>query len=322
MCTAISYQGTRHFFGRNLDLNISYCEEVTVTPRQFPLTFRQLSALPRHLAMVGMATVSDGYPLYYEATNEAGLSMAGLNFPGNAVYFPIAQGKDNVAPFELIPWILGQCKTVAEARGYLERLNIADIPFSAQFPASPLHWILADREQAITVESAKDGLHIYANPYGVLTNNPPFPYHTENIGQYLHLTSAAPENRFGPGLQLCPSSMGVGAMGLPGDWSSPSRFVRAAFTKWNAQAVSGAADLAQCFHILGSVAFPAGSVMAETGLERTIYSCICDTNDGIYYYTTYSNHQITAVDMHRENLEGSALARYPMRQVQQVRFEN
>ena len=129
MCTAMAYQTKDHYFGRNLDLDCSYGETVTVTPRHYLFAFRQAPAMPRHYAIIGMAHLAGGYPLYYDATNEAGLSMAGLNFPGNAVYRPAARGKDNVTPFELIPWILGQCASLGEARRLLDRVNLLGLAF-------------------------------------------------------------------------------------------------------------------------------------------------------------------------------------------------
>ena len=112
MCTAATYRTNDSYFGRNLDLERSYHESVTITPRNFRLDFRREDPMDSHLAMIGMATVANGYPLYYDATNEMGLSMAGLNFPENAVYRPEVDGMDNIATFELIPWILGRCATV------------------------------------------------------------------------------------------------------------------------------------------------------------------------------------------------------------------
>ena len=153
MCTAATYHTKDHYFGRTLDYEVSYGEEVVVTPRNYPFHFRHMGSLNSHYAIIGMATVAGGCPLYYDAVNEKGLGIAGLNFPGNADYKPLAEGKDNVATFELIPWLLGQCATVGEARGLLERMNLADTPFGPQFPVSPLHWILTDLEGAITVES-------------------------------------------------------------------------------------------------------------------------------------------------------------------------
>ena len=324
MCTAATYHTKDHYFGRTLDYEVSYGEEVVVTPRNFPFHFRHMGSLPRHYAIIGMATVAGEYPLYYDATNEKGLSMAGLNFPGNADYKPLAEGKDNVATFELIPWILGQCATVQEARAYLDHMNLANTPFSPQFPVSPLHWIIADRDCAITVESVREGIRIYDNPAGILTNNPPFDYQMTNLTNYMSLSTEPPENHFSDRLSLTPYSRGMGMLGMPGDLSSASRFVRAAFTKLHS--VSGTSEsesISQFFHILGSVAQQRGCVhMGEGKYEITIYTSCCNTDRGIYYYTTYENSQITGVDMHRENLEGQTLSRYPLVTGQRIHMQN
>lgn len=263
MCTAITYQTKDHYFGRNLDLDYVYQETVTITPRRYPLRFRQMGTLDRHYAMIGMAYVLGDYPLYYDATNEAGLSMAGLNFPGNAVYRPEEPGRDNVTPFEFIPWVLGRCATVAEARVLLDRLNLWGVPFRPELPLAPLHWMISDRSGSITVESVKEGLQVYDNPAEVLTNNPPFDYQMTNLSNYLNLTPWEPENHFSSQLDLTTYCKGMGALGLPGDLSSVSRFVRAAFTRLNA--VSGpseAESVSQFFHILGSVAQSRGCVLS------------------------------------------------------------
>ena len=324
MCTAATYCTKDHYFGRTLDYEVSYGESVVITPRNFPFVFRHTAPMEHHYAIIGMATVAGDYPLYYEATNEKGLSMAGLNFPGNADYKPLAAGKENVATFELIPWLLGQCATVAEAKVHLVEINLANTPFSEMFPVSPLHWILADRNEAITIESVKSGLQIYENPVGILTNNPPFDYQMTNLSNYLHLSTEQPENHFAPELGLAPYSRGMGMLGMPGDLSSASRFVRAAFTKLHS--ISGDTEsesISQFFHILGAVAQQRGCVhMGDGKYEITIYTSCCNTDRGIYYYTTYENSQITGVDMHRENLEGEKLIAYPLVTGQQIRMQN
>lgn len=324
MCTAATYRTKDHYFGRTLDYEVSYGEEVVVTPRNFPFHFRHMGGLSSHYAIIGMATVAGEYPLYYDATNEKGLSMAGLNFPGNADYKPMAEGKDNVATFELIPWLLGQCATVEEAKAYLARMNLANTPFSPQFPVSPLHWIIADRECAITVESVREGIRIYDNPVGVLTNNPPFDYQMTNLTNYMSLSTEPPENHFSDQLDLTSYSRGMGMLGMPGDLSSASRFVRVAFTKLHS--VSGTSEsesISQFFHILGSVAQQRGCVhMGEGKYEITIYTSCCNTDRGIYYYTTYENSQITGVDLHRENLDGQQLSRYPLMTGQRIHMQN
>jgi len=314
MCTAISFHSHNHYFGRTLDLEYGYHEQVTITPRNFPLSFRTKPTLEQHHAIIGIAYISEDYPLYYDAVNEKGLGMAGLNFPGFAHYNEPHKEKDNISPFEFIPWILGQCATLEEARILLARINLVNIPFSPALPLSPLHWIIADDSGAITVEATSEGLSVYENPVGVLTNNPPFPYHMTNLVHYMALSPHAPENRFAPHLDLRPFSQGMGAIGLPGDLSSPSRFIRAAFTKENSHCGHTEEEqVRQFFHIMGSVSIVRGNVQLDRDkFEITRYTSCCNTHRGVYYYTTYENSRITAVDLHREKLDGSALISYPL----------
>lgn len=271
-----------------------------------------------------MAYIAGDYPLFYDAFNEKGLGMAGLNFVGNADYREPAQDKDNIAQFEFIPWILGQCASVKEARVLLDKINLINTPFSKELPLAQLHWIIADRNEAITVESVKEGIMVYDNPVGVLTNNPPFPQQMFMLNNYMHLSPRSPQNSFSDKLPLDLYSRGMGAMGLPGDLSSQSRFVRVAFTKMNS--VSGDSEsesVSQFFHILGSVDQQRGCCdVGEGKYEITLYTSCCNTDKGIYYYTTYDNHQITAVDMNREDLDGSALVRYPLIRGEQIRMQN
>ncbi len=324
MCTAITYYTKDHYFGRNFDLEYSYKETVTITPRNYPFNFRKMGRKNEHFAIIGMATVVDNYPLYYDAINEKGLGMAGLNFPGNAYYNEEVESKDNIAPFEFIPWILSQCATVRDALKLLANMNLAKIDFSEQFPASPLHWIIADKEKAITVESVKEGLKIYDNKVGVLTNNPTFDYHMFNLNNYMNLSIEKPLNNFSKKLDFDIYSRGMGALGLPGDLSSQSRFVKATFTKMNS--ISGDSEsesISQFFQILGSVNQQRGCVhMGSDKYEITIYSSCCNMDKGIYYYTTYENSQITAVDMNKENLDSSKLVSYDLIKGQQILRQN
>ncbi len=324
MCTALGFTAKDHYFGRNLDLDCSYREEVCIMPRHFPLNFRQMPAMDTHYAIIGVATVAAGTPLYYDAANEHGLSMAGLNFPGNAYYPPIQTGKDNIAPFEFIPWILGQCKTVREARVLLDRINLVNIPFSEALPLSPLHWMLDDREESIVVESMADGLHIYDNPTGVLTNNPPFPYQLFNLNNYRHLDVENGDNSFSRDLDLDNYCQGLGALGLPGDVSSMSRFVRMAFGRAHAVCPEDeGAAVSQFFHLLSSVEMNRGCCRTPAGhWDITVYSSCINAHRGLYYYTTYDNRQISCVDMHRTDLNGCEISRYPLNTTPEFRYQN
>lgn len=324
MCTAVSYKTSDHYFGRNLDIEKDYGEMITVTPRNFPFSFRMMNQIHRHYAIIGTAAVVNGYPLYFDASNEKGLSMAGLNFPENAYYNPIKNSKDNISPFEFIPWILSQCKNIDESKKLLKKINLVNINFSEHLPLSPLHWLISDGERSITVESVKDGIKIYDNPIGILTNNPTFDYHMVNLNNYINLTSRRPVNRFSDKLELTPYSLGMGAMGLPGDLSSASRFVKAAFTKLNSISLhSEEENISQFFHILGSVTQQNGCTHVHGDkYEYTLYSSCCNTDKGIYYYKTYYNSQISAVDMHKENLDENELITYKMIKQQQINYQN
>ncbi len=324
MCTAITYSTKNHYFGRNLDLEYSYQETVTITPRNYPLKFRKVNSLNKHYALIGMAYVANNYPLYYDAINEVGLGMAGLNFPGNAYYQEIDEAKDNIAPFEFIPWVLAQCSNILEVKELLTKINIANINFSSELPASPLHWIIADKENSIVVESMRDGLKIYDNPVGVLTNNPPFNIQLFNLNNYMSLSTNPPVNNFSSKLNLDTYSRGMGALGMPGDLSSSSRFVKASFTKMNSKSFDDElSSVSQFFHILHSVEQQRGCVyMGEDKYEITIYSSCCNLDQGIYYYTTYDNHQISCIDMHKENLEQTELISYPLIEEEQIYKQN
>lgn len=324
MCTAATYKTKDFYFGRTLDYEFSYGEKITVTPRNYILSFRHMGNIESHYAMIGMAHIADNYPLYYDAVNEKGLAMAGLNFVGNACYSEVIPGKENIAQFEFIMWILCQCQTVQDAKKLIGRMALVNTQFNENLPSAQLHWIIADRNEAITVESVREGIKIYDNPAGVLTNNPPFPEQMMNLNNYMNLSSKTPENHFSDKISLHAYSRGMGALGLPGDLSSQSRFVRAAFVRMNS--VSGDSEnesVSHFFHILGSVDQQRGCCEVKDGeYEITIYTSCCNADKGIYYYTTYNNHQITAVDMKLENLDGSELICYSPVFDEQIKVQN
>lgn len=312
MCTAVTYQTHDFYFGRNLDYEFSYGESVTVTPRHYPFSFINGKKTENHAALIGMAHVLNDYPLYYDAVNEHGLCMAGLNFPGNA-YYPdaneIAPEKEQIAPFEFVPYVLAACATVGEARELLENACLVNVPFSQELPPAPLHYMIADKSGCLVVEPTKEGLMLYDNPVGVLTNNPPFPMQLTHLSNYASLSRKDPIPSFAAGFTPQLYSRGMGGIGLPGDVSSMSRFVRAAFVRMNS--VSGTSEkesVSQFFHILGAVEQVRGECELANGkFEITIYSACCNADKGIYYYTTYDDRSICACDMHSVDLDGQAL---------------
>ena len=309
MCTAITFKTNDFYFGRNLDVERSYNERVVITPRNFDIKMRCVTALKTHYAIIGMATVINNFHLYFDATNETGLSMAGLNFPGNADYKPFKEEFNNITPFEFIPYILGRCKNIYEALEEVNKINLVDMNFSENLPLSPLHFIISDRTKSITVESVKNGLKIYENPVGVLTNNPTFDYHLMNLNNYSSLNEGKSENKFSNELKFKNYSLGLGALGLPGDFSSPSRFIKATFVKFKSKSGSSEKEsVNQFFHILDSVAMPKGCVLVRDGeYEYTRYSSCCNVDKGIYYYKTYDDFNIKKVELSSYNLDDMKL---------------
>lgn len=325
MCTSIAMKRGRFYFGRNLDLECGFGERIAVTPRNYPIALRCAGEMKTHHAMIGMAAVSDGYPLYAEAVNEKGLAIAGLNFPDNAYYPPEKDSKrHNITPFELPLYLLGSCATLEEAKKQLESLHIVGIPFSENMPLSPLHWHIADKTGSIALECTREGMKVCDNPANVLTNNPPFDFQMTNLNQYLNLTRAMPVSRFGGELELAPFGRGMGAIGMPGDFSPVSRFVKSAFLLQNSECAQDEDScIAQFFHLLDAVAMPRGSVVAPNGeFEITSYCCCMDAEEGIYYYKTYENSRVTAIRMRREDLDGERVIEYPIARRMQVAWEN
>ena len=312
MCTALSFC---RFFGRNLDLEKSYGEEVSLLGRRFPFLFREVSPLKQHYALIGMAAVREGMPLFFDAVNEHGIAMAGLNFPGNAHYHPLCNAKDNIAPFELIPWVLGSCQNLKEVKALLHRINIAEIGFSPTLPPTPLHWMIATPEGDLVVESTANGVEIFENTVGVLTNNPPFGQQLIGLDRHKYLHNQSPSSKIVTDSPHSFHSLGLGALGLPGDYSSMSRFARGYFLREFAQRdfESKEEQVEQFFHLLSALSVPKGCLKTPSGEDHyTRYSSGMDLEQCVYYYTTYFHSRITAIPLSHADLESAELYRFPL----------
>lgn len=310
MCTAASFKNKNTYFGRTLDYEFSYGEKVTITPRNYPFEFRHLG-LNNHYAIIGMAHIHNDYPMYYDAMNEYGLGMAGLNFVGNAKYNEVIEGKENVAQFEFISFILSTCKNVLEAKNKIKEINLVKTPYNEYYPAAKLHWILRDTNDCIVVEAMEDGIHIYDNKTGSLTNNPPFNYQLENLKNYVSLNNDEPNKSFS--FNEAFYSRGMGSVGLPGDLTSQGRFVRVVYTAhFSVASPDENSSVNQFFHILESAWQTRGLCKINDKYEITIYASCMNLNEGIYYYKTYDNPQISAVYLKNENLNSSKLISYDL----------
>ncbi len=306
MCTALFYGVGGGYLGRTLDYEHGYGERVTVTPRGY---------LGNRYGMVGMATVAEGYPLYFDGVNEAGLAMAGLNFPHSARYAPDPCTEAAVAVYELIPTLLGRCSSVDQAVSLLRGIVLCDRPFSEQYPTARLHWMVADAGRCVVVESTADGMSIYENPARVLANEPPLPHQLSHLSHYGNL-SPAPSDEWQQ-----PVSRGGGTVGLPGDFTSPARFVRGAYAV--AHSRSNMEPIAEVFRLMAAVAVPSGCVQAEDGRPVvTRYTACMDLRQGAYVYNTYGCHRPRAVVLRPSVLDSAELTTCPLPEQEDVAWEN
>ena len=320
MCTCISYYGDAALLGRNLDVDTDYGERIIIAPRSFLFPKDKEKRLADGAAIIGIGTVIDGYPMYFDAVNEYGVAMAALNFVGNAKYSQGSGGKDDVAVYELIPYILRNAKSTVEARHLIEKIRITDTPPFPDVPTAELHWMISDKNgRTIVLECVEDGVKIYNNPTGVMTNNPPFPYHLYNLCNYMNVTADEPHNRFSDKIDLTVYSRGMGAIGLPGDISSASRFVRAAFIKHNITHKKSTAESKNALmHMLLAVEQQPGCAVFDGKSELTVYSAILDLDTPSYYFKSYKNSRIREVVLKDEDKCKDELIFYPISQEEDV----
>lgn len=297
MCTAIRFND--RYFGRTLDFERSFGEGLVVTPREkMPV----LESTNRY-GMMGVGKLFGDTPLYFDGVNEWGLAAAALNFPRYAHYSPHSSEGTGIPSAHLISHILGLCRNVGEAREMLGKIRITDRSVGGAAP-TPLHWILADGRECLTVEAVESGLMLYDNPVGVLTNAPDFSYHLTRLSDFSHLSQRNPAPT--PNRQA-PYSRGMGGIGLPGDFSSSSRFVRAAFLKKWCFGVrsSDASQIGTAFSVLENLAIPSGAVMSEQNLPViTRYTALIDLAEPTYYITTDSCHSILRLSLSDSLLSG------------------
>lgn len=294
--------------GRNMDIEFPLERKITITPRQHPLYTKHQPTLNNHYAIVGMSTIVSNYPLYYDACNEYGLCMAALAFRDNAHYHDARNERVNLAFYELIPYTLATCKNVREALDLIGKVNLTPEQFNDELEASPLHFFVCDSNGAVTVEPTHEGLKIYENPVGVLTNNPPFPSMLDHLSCFISLSTDDICECAIPGVSIKARTRGLGAVGLPGDLTSPSRFVRAWFVKSNIVAKDTRdSEISAAFHVLSSVEQQRGLIKVGDALEYTAYSAVIDMESTTYYYRTYDGTCTNSVSLRASDLDSDSL---------------
>ena len=325
-CSALSWetQDGKHLWGRNMDFNrIAEGTAVTYVPRGTVYSLlgtengECLPDQPKERS--AYAAVGTGFllvpcsPVLYEGINEQGL-MGGQLYYREFASFPAApqpQTRSLQPPF-LVYHLLAQCATVEEVVHMLEHeVSLISAPLFGTVP--PLHWSFCDRTgEAIVIEPDRDGLHIYRNTIGVMTNSPSYPWHRQNLVNYVGIRDLDYDALEIGGDRLPQSFSGTGAQGLPGDWSSPSRFVRLAFLKhFGVQGADEAQGISYMHHLFQSAAFPLGMVRVsqpgdptalDTGVvpyDYTVYTSMMCAESLRFYWTSYENQRVQYVDLNK-----------------------
>lgn len=310
-----------------MDLAYYFNQAVMIIPRNYQYQDKVTgNIVTNKRAIIGMGTVIDNHPALADGMNDAGLACAGLNFEGYA-YFeqdPV-EGKHNIAPYDFIQWVLSNHETVEQVKQGIEHLELVNRPINDKTPVSMLHWMIVDKKgEAIVVEKTKDGISVYDNHLGVIANNPTFDWHMTNLNEYLHVSPTSPKEAKWGEHTLKALGVGAGTLGIPGDFASVSRFVRIAFIRAHMPKIAGDIQaITQFFHMLDYVKMVKGGVLTDEGLEDfTTYTSCMDQEKGIYYYKTYENHRINAVDMHKEQLEGTSLKIFNYLTDEDIHYQN
>lgn len=329
MCTALSIKSEegKYFFGRNMDLSYEFNQSVLILPKDYQYQDRVTrNMVTIQKAIIGMGTVIEKHPAMADAMNEDGLACAGLNFAGFAYYeeTPV-EGKINIAPYDLILWVLSNFSTVDEVKQEIRNIELVNVPINEKTPVSTLHWMITDKTgNSIVIEKTKEKIAVYENSVGVMTNNPTFDWHLTNLNEYINLTPAYPKETKWSSQRLTALGVGAGNLGIPGDFASVSRFVRIAYIRAHMTSIENDSKaVSQFFHMLDYVKMVKGGVITEEGLEDfTIYSSCMDQENGIYYYRTYHNSRINAVDLRKEKLVGKEIKAYSYSCVQDINYQN
>jgi choloylglycine hydrolase len=320
--------------GRSMEFGQALESQVMVVPRGFTLSSTRPDLKPgmawtTKYGFVGMNAL--GVDLAVDGMNEAGLSVAALYFPGFAGYPPFpADGKDAVANLEFVNWALSRFATVGEVKEALAKVVVYDLVIPQAGGSQPIHWAVRDAKGgSIVVEYVGGKLQVYENPVGVMTNSPSFDWHLTNLRNYVNLTALNVEPlRLGETV-IQPLGQGTGLLGLPGDYTPPSRFVKAVALAWSAVQVATPAEAANvAFHILNAVDIPNGAVVEKApgkgGVAPTLtydvteWATVHDLQGKVFYFRTYGNLNLRKVDLTKLDLAAKAIRHVPVSTAMEV----
>lgn len=298
MCTAITLQSVQkeNFFGRTMDFSHPIEPGVFVIPKDYE--WYSLATEKRYIdkySFISMGQETDGMLGFFDGVNETGFAAAVLYFAGYAYYNLPIKDKEEIASLDFLHFILGRCSCIDDLKSLLKNITIVGILDPVTRTAAPLHWIATDKSgKSVVIEQTEDGLEVIDNPIGVMANSPDFRWHITNLRNYMNISTTQQNEVYWGNVSLTPFGQGSGTMALPGGFTSPERFIRAAFLKSHVPVPKNSYEtLITCFHIMNSLFIPKGIVLTDKGTyDYTKYVAFMNTNTCEYYFKTYNNNQI------------------------------
>ena len=303
MCTAITLQSIEreNFFGRTMDFSYPIEPGLYVIPKNYE--WYSLITKKKCIdcySFISIGQEVDGMLGFFDGVNEQGFAAATLYFADYAYYDLPINKKEPIASLDFLHYILGRCGSVDDLNALLENICIAGIPDPVTQIAAPLHWVATDRSgKCVVIEQTQMGLKIIDNPIGVMANSPDFHWHMTNLRNYMGASTTQQQETYWGNVLLTPFGQAAGTINLPGGFTSPERFVRAAFLKTHVQTPKNRTEaIMACFHIMNSVSIPKGIVLTDKGTyDYTKYTAFINTNTCEYYFKTFENDQIITASL-------------------------
>lgn len=268
---------------------------------------------------VGINTL--GVDISTDGMNEAGLSIGTLYIPDFVAYQPYpTDGSPAISNIELSNWVLSQFATVVEVAAALPHVSVYNLVMPSVGP-QPLHWAIHDAQGgSIVVEYIGGQLHVFDNPIGVLTNAPNFDWHMANLRTHVNLTNVNVDGIKLGNVTVEPIGQGTGLVGLPGDYTPPSRFLRAVALAYASVPPKTAEEgVNQAFHILNAVDIPLGAIAERSPknpkqmiYETSQWTTVHDLKHRICYVRTYGALSIKKVDLTHLDFSGGRIKHIPM----------
>jgi choloylglycine hydrolase len=309
-------------YGRTMEFAPIMNSEALVIPRNLEMTGTAPGSKPgmrwrTKYGAVGLNAFNQ--PVIVDGVNERGLAVGAFYFPGYAKYNEVTESEFDctVAPYEFPTILLTSCASVADVIELASRLKVAEVSAPGLGICPPLHFVAHDAHgNSIVLEHVEGKLVVHNNPVGVITNSPTFDWHMTNLENYVNLTDANKPALELESLKLNGFGQGTGMLGMPGDFTPPSRFVRAVmFSATTEPMETGRDAVLRLFHLLNLFDLPYGAIREVDGNKQTVeytqWTSGSDLKNLRFYFRTVTNSRIRTIDLNQIDLDAASIRSIP-----------